>query len=43
MVNRDELRAVGKGAFDLDLFEHLGHAFHHVTAIEDGDAEGHEV
>src|SRR5713101_8343555 len=38
-----ELGAVGKGAFDLHLLEHLGHAVHDIAAIENGDAEGHEV
>src|SRR5713101_6642554 len=43
MVYRHELGAVGEGAFDLDLVEHLGHALHDIAAIENGDAEGHEV
>src|SRR2546428_13325333 len=43
MVDRHELCAVGKGAFDLDLVEHLRHTLHHVAAVQYGDAEGHEV
>src|SRR5258705_9208487 len=43
VVNGNELSPVGERALDLDLFQHLRHALHHVVAIQDGDAEGHEV
>ena len=42
MVDRDQLRAVGEGALDLHLLEHLRHAVHDVVPLEDGDAEGHQ-
>src|ERR1700687_1028150 len=32
VVDRDELRAVGKGALHLDLVDHLGDAIEHVIA-----------
>src|SRR5262249_3270414 len=43
MVNGDELGAVGERAFDLNLLEHLRHAFHHVVASQDVEPRRHEV
>src|ERR1700675_2413986 len=43
MVDRDQLRAVGEGALDLHLLEHLRHAVHDVVPLQNGDAKGHEV
>src|SRR5437870_2031324 len=43
MVNGDELGAVGKGALDLHLLEHLRHSLHHAVAAEDVEARRHQV
>src|SRR5256885_50403 len=43
MMNGDELGAVGKGALDLHLLEHLRHSLHHVVAAEDVEAGRHQV
>lgn len=43
MVDRDELRAVGKSPFDLNLDKHLRNAIHHVHPAEKSSAEIHEL
>src|SRR2546429_4027592 len=43
MVNGDKLGAVGKGALDLHLLEHLRHSLHHAVAAEDVEACRHQV
>src|SRR5574342_586549 len=43
MVDCHQLRAIGEGALDLHLLEHLRDAVHDVLPLENGDAEGHEI
>src|SRR5881296_2908198 len=43
MVNGDELGPVGERPLDLDLFEHLGHPFHHVVTPQDVKTRRHEI
>src|SRR5262249_38095160 len=43
VMDGHELGAIRKGAFDLDVLDHLRHALHHVVASEDLRAFGHEL
>src|SRR5882757_2051952 len=43
VVDRDQLGAVGEGALDLHLVDHLGDAFHHLVAPENGQARLHQL
>src|SRR5262245_35906263 len=43
VMNGDELSAVGKRPFDLNFFEHLRHALHHVVAAEHGEPGFHQL
>ncbi len=42
VMHGDELRAIGEGALDLHLVDHLRHALLHLRAAEDATAEVHE-
>src|SRR5258708_21801767 len=43
VVDRDQLGAVGEGALDLHLVDHLGDAFHHLITPEDRQARLHQL
>src|SRR2546430_6762064 len=43
VVDRDQLGAVGEGALDLHLVDHLGNAFHHFITAEDRQARLHQL
>src|SRR3989440_1375371 len=43
MVDGDQLGAVGEGALDLHLVDHLGDAFHHFITAEDRQARLHQL
>ena len=42
-MNGDELGAVGKGGFDLDIVDHLGDPFHDLRAGDDMGAGIHQI
>ena len=42
-MDRDELRAVGKRALDLNLADHLRHAFHHRLGRENRRSDAHDL
>src|SRR5688572_18937975 len=42
MVNGDQLGAIGKGGFHLDVVDHLGNALHDLVAGDERGAVAHE-
>ena len=42
-MNRDQLGAIRKSRFNLNVGNHLGDALHHIGAGEDGAAFAHEL
>src|SRR2546430_7731816 len=43
VVDRDQLGAVGEGALDLPLVDHLGDTFHHLLTADDRQARLHQL
>src|SRR5216683_2099581 len=43
LVDGDELGAVGEGRLDLDVVDHLGHAFHHLLALQHAGTVAHQL
>src|SRR5258708_20462154 len=43
IMNRNQLRTVGKSSFDLYVVNHLGHAVHNVFAFQDRSSERHDL